>query len=97
VEPTYPKWAQREKITGIVEVKCWVLPSGDVRNVEVYGSSRFPKLDEHACQYLMKWKFEPIEGQKIQWGIVPFTLSFRRGKKVFNRGGLRKKRGGGER
>ena len=72
VEPPYPEWAQREGKTGVVELKCWVLPSGDVRNVEVYQSSGLPRLDEHARQYLMMWKFEPIKEEKIQWGIVPF-------------------------
>ena len=72
VEPPYPEWAQREGKTGVVEVKCWVLPGGEVRNVEVYRSSGLPRLDEHASQYLMMWKFEPIKEKKIQWGIVPF-------------------------
>jgi len=57
-------------------VKCWVLPSGEVRNVEVYQSSGLPRLDEHASQYLMMWKFEPIKDKKIQWGIVPFHFEF---------------------
>ena len=76
VEPPYPGWAQREGKTGVVEVKCWVLPSGEVRNVEVYQSSGLPRLDEHASQYLMMWKFEPIKDKKIQWGIVPFHFEF---------------------
>lgn len=76
VEPPYPEWAQREGKTGVVELKCWVLPSGEVRNVEVYRSSGSPRLDEHARQYLIMWKFEPIEEEKIQWGIVPFRFEF---------------------
>ena len=76
VEPPYPEWAQRQGITGVVEVKCWVLLSGEVRNVEVCQSSGWPKLDEHASQYLMMWKFEPIKEEIIQWGIVPFRFEF---------------------
>jgi TonB family protein len=76
VEPPYPEWAQRQGKKGVVEVKCWVLPSGEVRNVEVYLSSGLPRLDEHASQYLMMWKFEPIQEKKIQWGIVPFHFEF---------------------
>ncbi|MFQ6066306.1 MAG: energy transducer TonB [bacterium] len=75
-EPPYPEWAQRQGKTGVVEVKCWVLPGGEVRNVEVYLSSGLPRLDEHASQYLMMWKFEPIQEEKIQWGIVPFHFEF---------------------
>ncbi|MFQ5835329.1 MAG: energy transducer TonB [bacterium] len=75
-EPPYPEWAQREGKTGVVEVKCWVLLSGEVRNVEIYRSSGLPRLDELASQYLMMWKFEPIKDKKIQWGIVPFHFEF---------------------
>lgn len=76
VEPPYPEWAQREGKKGVVEVKCWVLASGEVRNVEVCQSSGLPRLDEHASQYLMMWKFEPIKEKIIQWGIVPFRFEF---------------------
>ena len=76
VEPPYPEWAQRQGITGVVEVKCWVLLSGEVRNVEISQSSGWPRLDEHASQSLMMWKFEPIKEKKIQWGIVPFRFEF---------------------
>lgn len=72
VEPTYPEWAQREGITGVVEVKCWVLPSGEVRNVEIHRTSGWSRLDERASLALMTWKFEPIKEKEIQWGIVPF-------------------------
>lgn len=76
VEPPYPEWAQRQGITGVVEVKCWVLLSGEVRNVEISQSSGWPRLDEHASQSLMMWKFGPIKEEKIQWGIVPFRFEF---------------------
>jgi len=76
VEPPYPEWAQRQGITGAVEVKCWVLLSGEVRNVEISQSSGWPRLDEHASQSLMMWKFEPIKEKIIQWGIVPFRFEF---------------------
>jgi len=76
VEPLYPEWAQRQGVTGVVEVKCWVLLSGEVRNVEICQSSGWPRLDEHASQYLMMWKFEPIKEEIIQWGIVPFRFEF---------------------
>jgi len=79
VEPPYPEWARKRGMTGVVEVKCWVLPSGEVRNVEVCQSSGLPRLDEHAAQYLMLWKFESIKEKKIQWGIVPFHFEFPNG------------------
>ena len=66
--PTYPEWARRHGKTGVVELKVWVLPSGEVRNVEVYRSSGWPTLDRCAIGAAKKWRFEPIEEQKIQWG-----------------------------
>jgi len=74
IEPDYPEWAQKQGIEGKVEVKCWVLPSGVVRSVETVLSSGWPELDECAEQALMKWKFSPIKGEEIQWGIVTFEF-----------------------
>jgi len=76
VEPLYPEWCQTERIKGEVELKCWILPNGEVRNVEVYRSSGYPRLDEWICQRLMMWRFEPIEEDKIEWGIVSFYFDF---------------------
>jgi len=73
-KPDYPEWAQKQGIEGKVEVKCWVLPSGVVRNVETVLSSGWLELDKCAEQALMKWKFGPIKEEEIQWGIVPFEF-----------------------
>ncbi len=72
--PDYPEWAQKQGIEGKVEVKCWVLPSGIVRNVETVLTSGWLELDKCAEQALMKWKFGPIKEEEIQWGIVPFEF-----------------------
>lgn len=77
IKPIYPEWIREKGITGIVEVKCWVLPSGEVRNAEVCQSSGSPELDDLAAKYLMMWKFEPIKERKIQWGIVPFVFEYK--------------------
>jgi len=74
VQPEYPEWAQKHGIEGKVEIKCWVLPSGEVSKVEILLTSGWPELDECACQALMKWEFNPIEGEEMQWGIVPFKF-----------------------
>ena len=52
---------------GKVEVKCWVLSSGEVSKVEILLTSGWPELDECARQALMKWEFSPIEGEEMQW------------------------------
>ena len=75
-EPEYPDWAQKQGVLGKVEVKCWVLPGGEVNEVEISMTSAWPELDECASQALMKWRFERIEEEERQWGIVPFDFNF---------------------
>lgn len=76
IEPDYPDWAQKQGVVGNVEVKCWVLSSGEVSEVRIETSSGMAKLDECALQALMKWRFEAIQEEERQWGIVPFYFSF---------------------
>jgi len=73
VVPEYPAWAQEQGIMGKVQVKCWVLPGGEVSEVEISLTSGWSKLDECASQALMKWRFERIEEEERQWGIVTFV------------------------
>jgi len=75
IEPDYPDWAQKQGVVGKVEVKCWVLPSGEVSEIEIAVTSGWPKLDECASQALMKWRFERISEEEKQWGIVTFVFS----------------------
>ena len=76
IEPEYPDWAQEQGVVGKVEVKCWVLPTGEVNEVEISVTSAWSELDELASQTLMKWRFEGIEEEERQWGIVPFDFNF---------------------
>ncbi len=76
IEPKYPAWAEEQGIEGEGEVKCWVLPSGIVRNVETVLSSGWLELDKCAEQALMKCKFGSIKEEEIQWGIAPFEFEF---------------------
>ncbi len=76
IEPDYPAWAEEQGIKGEVEVKCFVLSSGEVRSVETELTSGWLELDKCAEQALLRWKFSSIEGDEIQWGIVPFEFEF---------------------
>jgi len=76
VEPEHPDWAEKKEVTDIVKVKCWVLPNGEVSQVEIVLTSGWPELDEYACEVLMKWTFDAIEGEEIQSGIVTFSFGF---------------------
>ena len=75
-EPKYPDWAQEQGVVGKVDVKCWVLPTGEVNEVRIENSSGTAELDECASRALMKWRFERIEEEGRQWGIVPFDFNF---------------------
>jgi len=73
LEPDYPDWAEKQGImSGTIRVKCYVLPSGEVSEVEIVLSSGWPDWDQCAAEALMKWIFDPIEGEEIQWGIITF-------------------------
>jgi len=74
VEPNYPEWAEKQRINGKVEVKFWVLSSGEVNEVVIWRTSGWPELDECAYRALIKWRFESIEGEEKQWGIVTFVM-----------------------
>jgi len=76
VEPKYPDWAQQQGVVGKVEVKCWVLPDGEVNEVRIENSSGTAELDECASRALMKWRFERVGEEERQWGIVLFDFNF---------------------
>lgn len=75
VIPPYPKWARRKGVFGTVSFKFWVTPDGFVKErVVLLYSSGYPELDKIAERALKQWKFEPIETDEIQWGIVTFIF-----------------------
>lgn len=75
-EPEYPAWAEASGIEGRVDLKFWVLPSGEVSEIEVDKTSGRLEFDNLASQALREWRFEPIEEKEKQWGIIPFVFEF---------------------
>ncbi len=75
-EPEYPAWAEASGIEGRVDLKFWVLPSGEVSEVEVDKTSGRSEFDNLASQALREWRFERIEEKEKQWGIIPFIFEF---------------------
>jgi len=73
-EPTYPEWAEKQGARGKVVLKFWVLPNGEVSNIELQRTSGWSELDECAVKALKKWKFEPIKKKNVQWGEIPFKF-----------------------
>jgi len=75
VEPGFPRSAEEQgKMDGKVRAKIWVLPSGEVVETAIIQTSGVPEFDQDASQALRKWRFESIEEQETQTGIV--TLRF---------------------
>ena len=74
VRPTYPEWAKRQGIEANVELKFWVLPTGEVSSIEVFRTSGWSGLDRLASEALSQWRFEPIKKDVVQWGIITFCF-----------------------
>jgi TonB family protein len=78
VLPQYPSWALSKGISGVVKIRIWVEPSGDVREgtlIEI--SSGYPDLDQAVINALKKWRFAPLPSnviQETQWGIITFRF-----------------------
>ena len=63
---------------GLVVVKAWVLPNGKVRNVKVLDSCGSLSVDRSFTQAVTRWRFEPIEEQKIEYTILPFPFTMKK-------------------
>jgi protein TonB len=71
--PPFPKLRATE-LPSTFQAKLWVEPSGSVSKVEVLKRSGVPEIDSALVQLLMGIKFEPIEGNIIQTGIITFRF-----------------------
>lgn len=76
--PKYPSWCLKQGISGVVKIRVWVEPSGNVREgtlIEV--SSGYPDLDQAVIKALRSWKFAPLPSnvvQENQWGVITFRF-----------------------
>lgn len=76
--PQYPAWCQSRGISGVVKVRIWVNPGGQVREgslVEV--SSGYPDLDQAVINAVRAWLFAPLPAnvqQEAQWGVITFRF-----------------------
>jgi protein TonB len=71
--PPFPKLRATE-LPSTFQAKLWVEPSGRVSRVEVLKRSGVPEIDSALVQLLRGIKFEPIEGNIIQTGIITFRF-----------------------
>ena len=71
--PPFPKLRATE-LPSTFQAKLWVEPSGRVSKVEVLRRSGVPEIDSALVQFLRSIRFEPIEGNIIQTGIITFRF-----------------------
>jgi protein TonB len=71
--PPFPHLRATE-LPSTFQAKLWVEPSGRVAKVEVLKRSGVPEIDNALVEFLRSIKFEPIEGNIIQTGIITFRF-----------------------
>jgi protein TonB len=71
--PPFPHLRATE-LPSTFQAKLWVEPSGRVAKVEVLKRSGVPEIDNALVQFLRSVRFEPIEGNIIQTGIITFRF-----------------------
>lgn len=71
--PPFPQLRATE-LPSTFQAKLWVEPSGRVAKVEVLKRSGVPEIDSALVQFLRSIRFEPIEGNIIQTGIITFRF-----------------------
>jgi TonB family protein len=60
VEPTYPREARAQNVTGWVDLEFTVAPDGSVTDIKVNGSQPAAVFDVAAVEAISKWRFEPV-------------------------------------
>jgi TonB family protein len=60
VEPTYPREAKANNVTGWVDLEFTVTPQGSVNDIRVTGSQPASVFDIAAVEAVNKWRFEPV-------------------------------------
>lgn len=64
VTPTYPELARKMHIRGVVRVEAVVRPNGNVKTTRVLGGN--PVLVDAAQDAVVRWKFEPAQGETTE-------------------------------
>jgi len=64
VAPVYPELAKKMHIHGAVRVEAIVRPNGTVKTTRVLGGN--PVLVDAAQDAVVKWKFEPAQGETTE-------------------------------
>jgi TonB family protein len=60
VPPTYPREAERQGLSGWVDVEFTVTPTGTTQDLVVRGSQPQRTFDQAAIEAVKRWRFEPV-------------------------------------
>ena len=60
VPPTYPREAERQGLSGWVDVEFTVAPNGTTQDLVVRGAQPLKTFDQSAMDAVKRWRFEPV-------------------------------------
>lgn len=77
-QPTYPEWAERDRVQATPQFHITVGPDGRVSRVRLAVTSGYAELDRLAESAVRRWIFEPRPGQSEERrAVVEFVLRSR--------------------
>ena len=75
VDPEYPPMAKQMRLTGKVQVDCFIDSSGGVEKVQILNGN--PLFSSSISNAMKKWKFKPVEANgKPASAVAAFVFSF---------------------
>lgn len=74
--PPFPSWAHSQGILeAAVSIRFTVNAEGAVMpGMRVERTSGYGRLDKLAMESLRNWRFEPLAGSGVQWGVITFRF-----------------------
>ncbi|OGR96060.1 MAG: hypothetical protein A2V88_13465, partial [Elusimicrobia bacterium RBG_16_66_12] len=74
--PPFPSWAHSQGILeAAVSIRFTVNAEGAVMpGMRVERTSGYGRLDKLAMESLRNWRFEPLAGPGVQWGVITFRF-----------------------
>ena len=76
VDPEYPVMAKQLRLSGKVQVDCFIDPSGAVEKVQVLNGN--PLFTSSITNAMKKWKFKPVEANgKAASAVASFAFDFK--------------------
>ncbi len=76
VDPEYPPLAKQMRLSGRVQVDCYIDPAGAVEKVTILDGN--PLFSSSINRAMKQWKFKPVEASgKATNAVANFVFNFR--------------------